>query len=101
MQRGMNEYAAQLDYWEVLYKAPKNVLAAIVVSLTSQGGDLLGTPGFDPNKELIDEWQALHAAGIVPQRPPKVPDTASMMLVDDMETIEDRIVAMHRDEVRP
>ena len=51
-----------------LYAAiPKAVLAAVVVSLLSNGGDHFE----DVEAKLVEEWGALHVAGIVPQRPPK------------------------------
>lgn len=59
-----NPYADLID--PVLYaQTPKAVLAAIVVSLLSGGGD-------DPrylNERIRAEWQALYDNGIVPQKP--------------------------------
>lgn len=72
MQRGMNIYAGALS-GELLNRVPKNVLAAIVVSFLTSGGDLLLDEEFNVDAALIAEWRALHAAGILPQRPPKSP----------------------------
>ena len=48
-------------------KFPKAVLAAIVVSLLTCGGDYINTTDIDA--ELLREWQALFDNGIVPQKP--------------------------------
>jgi hypothetical protein len=60
-----NEYAQTLG--DLYDKVPKAVLAAVVVSLMSCGGDNLED---DMPRQLLDEWQCLHECGIVPQRPP-------------------------------
>lgn len=60
-----NEYADTLsgDFYE---KCPKAVFAALAVSL----GLLTCDEDFSKvESALIDEWKALHAAGIVPQKP--------------------------------
>ena len=58
-----NDYAAEIAHYE---RMPKAVLAAIAVSFTSCGGDNMD----GVTDRLIDEWWALHQAGIVPQKPP-------------------------------
>ena len=62
---GKNEYAASLGL--ALYDAvPKEVFAAIAISILTCGGDRLG----DAPYGLLHEWQCLHEAHIVSQRPP-------------------------------
>ena len=63
-----NEYAEALDP-QVYEGCPKAVLAAIAVSLLTCGGDTLADG--DVTAKLAAEWDALHLAGIVPQRPSK------------------------------
>jgi hypothetical protein len=66
--KAMNDYAVQLcDYYS---KAPKAVIAAVVVSFlinhfqTEQGtGEVAHA--------FLKEWETLYQNGIVPQRPPK------------------------------
>lgn len=62
-----NNYADALS-GEFYEKCPKAVFAALAVSL--------GLLACDENflkveSALIDEWKALHSAGIIPQKPPK------------------------------
>lgn len=65
-----NDYADVID--PALYAAtPKAVLAALVVSLMSDGGDRFDDSDFDVNAKIREEWGILHGNGIVPQRPPK------------------------------
>lgn len=59
-----NAYARELG--DAYNAMPKAVLAAIAVSLASCGGDRLD----EARQAVIDEWWALHNAGIVPQKPP-------------------------------
>lgn len=77
MPRGdklLNEYAAVLYDSGMYASVPKAVLAALVVSYASTGGDLLqsaeGTGKMLHN--VADEWRILHEHGIVPQRPSKM-----------------------------
>lgn len=71
-----NDYSRVLA--PIIERTPKAVLAAIVVSLISMRGDAdgnevdLGDGGDLIVSGVIGEWNALHQAGIVPQRPPKV-----------------------------
>jgi hypothetical protein len=58
-----NSYAEALG--ELYEKMPKAVLAAIAVSYATQGGDYLD----EAKERVMDEWKALHANGIVPQKP--------------------------------
>ena len=62
----LNEYATAIP-GPLYEQTPKAVLAAIVVSLLSCGGDRME----DVEEGLRAEWEALHVAGIVPQKPPK------------------------------
>ena len=68
MSRGQklhNEYAALLG--PLYARVPKAVLAAIVVSgLIRQGASVCEIGITDA---LLDEWDVLHANGIVPQKP--------------------------------
>ena len=60
-----NEYASQLG--SLYNEMPKAVLAALVVSWLSSGGDHMeGVAG-----AALYEWWTLYYAGIVPQRPPR------------------------------
>lgn len=66
MNKTLNNYAEQIS--EQLYtQTPKAVLAALVVSLLTNGGD--NFEGLD--EKIVAEWSALHVAGIVPQKPAK------------------------------
>lgn len=56
-----NEYARTVSF-----DAPKEVWKAIATSLATCGGDRLD----EGSGRLAWEWQCLHQAGIVPQRPP-------------------------------
>lgn len=60
-----NEYAAKLG--KLLEECPKNVLAAIAVSVLSSGGDYLDLAA----QRVAKEWDILHENGIVPQKPTK------------------------------
>lgn len=60
-----NEYAAVLG--DLYNEAPKAVLAAICVSFASSGGDRLD----EAAAAILAEWNTLHRAGIVPQKPPQ------------------------------
>lgn len=59
-----NEYADELE--TVFDHAPKTVLAAVAVSALTIGGDYLE----EAKQRVVTEWNALHAAGIVPQPVP-------------------------------
>ena len=59
-----NDYAAVLG--DLFDEMPKAVLAAIAVSLASEGGNSLD----DAPARIAGEWEALYLNGIVPQRPP-------------------------------
>lgn len=63
----VNEYVEALgrDFYE---SCPKAVLCAIAVSALTIGGDLID----DAPALVAEEWDALHSAGIVPQRPSAV-----------------------------
>jgi hypothetical protein len=61
-----NEY---LDSCPMLDKTPKAVIAAVVVSLLSSGGDEFDQVAW----RFLSEWRTLHDNGIVPQRPPREP----------------------------
>lgn len=65
VQNKTNEYAAALG--DLFDRTPKAVLAAIAVSVCTQGGDFLD----EAAGRLLHEWDVLHANGIVPQKPPK------------------------------
>lgn len=65
-----NAYASEID--PVLYQeTPKAVFAAIVASIVvnqaNETGDARTVDEF-----ILEEWSALHANGIVPQKPPKL-----------------------------
>lgn len=61
-----NDYVEALGF--SLYDAmPKAVLAAIAVSALTCGGDHLEHAA----ARVAEEWDALHVAGIVPQKPNK------------------------------
>lgn len=71
MSRGSklhNEYARALtDYARI----PKAVLAAVAYSFAAR---IIEPDGDSPTlveAAILDEWQVLHANGIVPQAPPK------------------------------
>lgn len=59
-----NDYSLVLG--PLFDKTPKAVLAAIVVSLLSQGGDHMD----EVAAGLLAEWHTLYQNRIVPQRPP-------------------------------
>ncbi len=59
-----NEYAREIKNYDNI---PKAVLAAIAVSAVTCGGDLLD----EATERINAEWQILHEAGIVPQKPTK------------------------------
>ena len=61
-----NPYARHLG--KLYDKIPKEVLAAVAVSVLTHGGDLLGE--VDPEKLVKDEWRCLFQNGIVTQEPP-------------------------------
>lgn len=60
-----NEYADTLG--DLFHRAPKAVHAAVAVSMLTAGGDYLA----EARERFIEEWQTLHEAGIVPQKPPR------------------------------
>jgi hypothetical protein len=65
MRRGGNEYAENLG--TALFEAiTKNVLAAIVVSIYSPGGEDMT----QAKESILSEWHTLYMNGIVPQKPP-------------------------------
>lgn len=66
-----NEYERAIGS-ELYHAIPKAVLAAIAVSLATNGGDHLQLAA----DGMLAEWLALHEAGIVPQRPPAKFDAA-------------------------
>lgn len=59
-----NQYARELG--AVYGDMPKAVLAAVAVSALTVGGDHLDKA----TVRVVTEWDALHAAGIVPQPVP-------------------------------
>tara|TARA_R110000824_G_scaffold54123_1_gene149501 strand:+ start:3568 stop:3888 length:321 start_codon:yes stop_codon:yes gene_type:complete len=60
-----NNYAAVMGH-DLFENMPKAVIAAVAVSFASCGGD-----HFDGvTAKMVEEWNLLHIAGIVPQRPP-------------------------------
>lgn len=63
-----NEYSDMIGFADQI---PKTVLAAMVVSMLSNGGDHLGTEaGIQKVREAIaTEWQDLYTCGIVSQKP--------------------------------
>lgn len=67
-----NEYQKMIGA-DLYRRTPKAVLAAIVASLYSCGGD---NPE-DVKWALLNEWEILHANGIVPQVPPRMGQVAS------------------------
>jgi hypothetical protein len=58
-----NEYARAVNCYDEI---PKAVWAAIAISVLTCGGDCLD----EANERVMQEWLALHEAGIVPQKPP-------------------------------
>lgn len=67
-----NDYAATLDQAGGLFeKTPKAVLAAMVVSLMTCGGDRLDELEA-LREQFLEEWAALYNCGIIPQKPPRV-----------------------------
>jgi hypothetical protein len=60
----LNNYALAIEGYD---KIPKAVFAAIAFSYATCGGDHweYGT------NNILDEWEMLHANGIVPQKPPR------------------------------
>jgi hypothetical protein len=67
MSKKLNNYVLAIDQ-ELYEKTPKAVWAAIAISYASGGGDRFEEAA--PN--IAREWQALQAAGIVPQSAPIV-----------------------------
>jgi len=67
MSKLSNEYADVIFIDDM----PKSVLAAIVVSLISCGGDWLDTPEniLAIRSRIAFEWQSLYMCGVVPQKP--------------------------------
>jgi hypothetical protein len=65
IMKQMNEYANVLG--ELYRQTPKAVLAAVVVSLLSNGGDEFE----QVSGRFLAEWHTLHDNGIVPQPPAK------------------------------
>ena len=65
-----NDYADIIDA-RLYERLPKAVLAAIAVAYITRlnGDDTLRIDG-EVDELLLDEWQALHSNGIVPQAPP-------------------------------
>ena len=64
-----NAYAGAFDQ-DLYDRIPKAVWAAIAISRITCGGDLLDRDTLGgAEKYIIDEWDILHAAGIVPQGP--------------------------------
>jgi hypothetical protein len=61
-----NDYAGVLD----LERIPKQVVAAIAVALICRLEGCIPDDGPIIRDEFVKEWRALHAAGIVPQKPP-------------------------------
>jgi hypothetical protein len=62
-----NEYARAMG--KLYARTPKAVLAAIVVSLVSNGGENIE----GVTQAVLNEWDILHANGIVPQPAPRTP----------------------------
>ena len=60
----LNEYARTVESYDAI---PKAVWAAIAISALTSGGDYLE----ESESRVIEEWKALHEAGIVPQKPIK------------------------------
>ncbi len=64
-----NEYQRAIG--RELYEAtPKAVFAALFVSYLANIKGVQLDP-LELESEILDEWKKLHAAGIVPQKPPK------------------------------
>lgn len=65
LKNNSNEYvnAVSRDLFEL---CPKTVWAAIAISLATTGGDRLD----EAEQAIVNEWQALFQAGIIPQKPP-------------------------------
>jgi hypothetical protein len=73
MAKKSNEYAHTIG--SIIERTPKTVLAAIVVSLIALRGDSDGNEIAPDDSAsivsgIVGEWNALHRAGIIPQRPP-------------------------------
>lgn len=65
---GSNGYIAELPDFD---RTPKAVYAAIALSLAVCQVGRDDEKGFELARALLrGEWQALHASGIVPQKPP-------------------------------
>lgn len=60
-----NEYAKTLG--ETFEKAPKTVIAAVAVSVLTEGGRILD----QAEKLFLNEWKFLYQNRIVPQKPPR------------------------------
>jgi hypothetical protein len=67
MNGGGNLSNAYVDACPMLGKTPKAVIAAVVVSLLSNGGDELA----HVSTRFLREWRILHENHIVPQKPPR------------------------------
>ncbi len=68
-----NQYAGQLG--ELYRDTPKAVFAAIAISfaaMTVDSAEELINDRSALREKLLEEWQALHTARIVPQRPPSL-----------------------------
>ena len=65
-----NDYASVIQDYD---RIPKAVLAAMLVSRCSVGGDMLQTDAGEQqvNEIIAWEWRRLNQNGIVPQAPPK------------------------------
>lgn len=60
-----NDYQRHLGWY--FDRIPKTVLAGIVVSMLSNGGDNLKAK--EVSEKIYNEWKLLHENGIIPQRP--------------------------------
>jgi hypothetical protein len=67
MSKTSNEYVRILDH-RMYETTPKAVFAAIAISYATliSGDENLGRS----QQAIINEWQALYNAGIIPQKPP-------------------------------
>jgi hypothetical protein len=62
-----NEYMREIES-KLYADTPKAVFAALLVSFLDR---LSGGDAHNVNDEIVEEWNALYLAGIVPQKPPK------------------------------